>query len=76
MKLILCGLLWVSISFSAEPPPSPREGADAGKKAFIKRLQQKRILQEQRTQDLATAHAHQRIDAPRQACRNGLLITR
>ncbi len=71
MKLLLFGLLWGSISFSAEPPPSPRDGADAGKKAFIKRLQQKTLEQEQRIKDLAAVYAQQRIEARRQACLEG-----
>lgn len=65
LLLIIC--LSAKALTGSEPPPSPRDGRDAGKEAFIQRLSQRRTLQEQAVLDVQFDHIFQRSLARRQA---------
>jgi hypothetical protein len=64
LLLIVC--LSAKALVGSEPPPSPRDGREAGKEAFIQRLSQRRTLQEQAVPDVHD-HIFQRSLARRQA---------
>lgn len=65
-RFLLLTLLCLSMQVivSNEPPPSPREGRDAGKEAFIQRLRARQLIQAKDSGDrlLEKSEAHRQAD--------------